>query len=267
MQKIFSTILIILFLGLVGLFLYKTINKPSIVSASLSNQTQGSSSLAGLDDVSKEALHTIIRDYIISHPEDIMKSLEVLQNRKMEESAKQVETYIKDNLNDIENGGAPPMMGNENGDIRIVVFYDYNCSFCKKGNDHINKLIKSDNKVKIILRPLPILGENSDYIAKAMLVINKISHDKFIDIHNHLMNMNIITNDALKQIIKSHDIDLSIVENEISSYSINEIIKKNFDLAKNMGIKGAPSYVINGYYAPGLLTEDKFKEIIKELRQ
>ena len=131
MCKALNRTLIILFLGLVGLFLYKTINKPSVISASLSDASKVQIDVDNMNEESKEALHAIIKDYIINHPEDIIKSLESLQNKKMEESAQQVEEYIKSHLSDIENDDNPPIIGNEKGDIKIVVFYDYNCSFCK----------------------------------------------------------------------------------------------------------------------------------------
>ena len=45
--------------------------------------------------------------------------------------------------------------------------------------------------------------------------------------------------------------------------TVNEI---NFDLAKELGVKETPSYVINGNFAPGLIPTEKFKSIIVQLR-
>ena len=65
----------------------------------------------------------------------------------------------------------------------------------------------------------------------------------------------------------ANNIDYTIVENELSSFDIKQLIAKNFDLAKSLGIKGAPSYVVNGIFIPGLIDKERFTAIIGELRQ
>ena len=71
----------------------------------------------------------------------------------------------------------------------------------------------------------------------------------------------------MKALLVANQIDYQLVENELSSFAIKELIAKNFDLAKSLGIKGAPSYVVNGIFIPGLVDKEKFTTIIGELRQ
>jgi glycosyltransferase involved in cell wall biosynthesis len=42
---------------------------------------------------------------------------------------------------------------------------------------------------------------------------------------------------------------------------------KTVKLAKSLGIKGAPSYVVNGIFIPGLIDKERFTAIIGEVRQ
>lgn len=271
MQKIFTNILLGILLILVALFAYKILRKPEIVQTSLNNtqpdEEKVDQRVLNEPKLSEEELNTKIHDYILNHPEVLVESLEAMQRKKIEESNKQTVDYLLQNKSNIENDGLPPVFGNKDGDITVVVFYDYNCSFCKQANLITNEILESDTGVKIILRPLPILGGTSMYATKVALAVHKISEEKFPLIHNEMMKMKPITEEGIKALLVANQIDYQIVENEINSFAIKELVAKNFDLAKNLGIKGAPSYVVNGIFIPGLVDKEKFTSIIGELRQ
>jgi len=271
MQKIFTNILLGILLILVALFAYKILRNPEIVKISL-NEAQtdvekAAQQVLNQPQLSEEELNAKIHDYILNHPEVLVESLEAMQRKKIEESNKQTADYLLQNKSNIENDGLPPVFGNKDGDITVVVFYDYNCSFCKQANLITNEILESDTGVKIILRPLPILGGTSMYAAKVALAVHKISEEKFPLIHNEMMKMKPITEEGIKALLVANQIDYQIVENEINSFAIKELVAKNFDLAKNLGIKGAPSYVVNSIFIPGLVDKERFTSIIGELRQ
>ena len=271
MQKIFTNILLGILLILVALFAYKILRKPEIVQTSLNNtqtdEEKVDQRVLNEPKLSEEELNTKIHDYILNHPEVLVESLEAMQRKKIEESNKQTVDYLLQNKSNIENDGLPPVFGNKDGDITVVVFYDYNCSFCKQANLITNEILESDTGVKIILRPLPILGGTSMYAAKVALAVHKISEEKFPLVHNEMMKMKPITEEGIKALLVANQIDYQIVENEINSFAIKELVAKNFDLAKNLGIKGAPSYVVNSIFIPGLVDKERFTSIIGELRQ
>ena len=265
LQKFFSTVLTLVFISLVALFAYKTARKPQVLTTSLHNSSAGIVEVSG-NSLPKEVLNAAIKEYIINNPEDLVSSLEGMQKKKVLESAKQASGYLEENRVNIEQADLPPILGNRDGDVSIVVFYDYNCSFCKKANKYTNEIIASDPGVKVILRPIPILGGTSMYAAKAALAIQKISKKKFPAIHNDMMKMQVINEDSIKKLVSKYDIDYALIDNEVNSYSIKQSIAKNFELAKGLGIQGAPSYIINGNFVPGLIPVEKFKTIILQIR-
>lgn len=271
MQKIFNGILLIIFLVLVALFAYKTLRNPEVSKLPVANTLAGSDKITNQatsdPKSSDEEFNGKIHHYIINHPEVLIESIESMQRKKIEESNKQATDYLLQNRSSIEDEGSPPMFGNKDGDITIVVFYDYNCSFCKQANEIASEILAHDPGAKIVLRPLPILGGTSMYATKIALAVHKISEEKFPLIHNEMIKMNPITEEGVKALLVSNNIDYKIVENELSSFSIKQLIAKNFDLAKSLGIKGAPSYVVNGIFIPGLIDKERFTAIISELRQ
>ncbi len=271
MQKIFTPILIIIFTLLISLFTYKTFKTPESTKVSIIKtlNAEDNKSKDGIteDKLNKEEFDKKIHDYILNNPEILIESIENLQRKKMDDSNKQTTNYLLENKSAVEEEGSPPILGNKDGDITIVVFYDYNCSFCKKANEITNELLANDPKIQVILRPLPILAGTSMYATQIALATHKISEEKFLVIHNEMMKMKPVTEEGLKALLLAHDIDYKIVDNEINSFSIKQIIAKNFELAKSLGIKGAPSYVVNGIFIPGLIDKEKFSSIILELRQ
>lgn len=265
-QKLFNFALALIFITLVILFAYKMTKTPDVVSVSVHDSSAESVEKKNSAANSKEDMQQVIKDYIMNNPEVIVQSLEGLHNKKLAESTKKTSDYLQENKAQIEEAESPPILGNPKGDIAVVVFYDYNCSFCKKANEYENEIISSDQGVKIILRPIPILGGTSAYAAKIALAVQKVSSKNFLNVHNELMQMKEITEENVKTMLAKYSIDYALVENEVNSYSVKQIIAKNFDLAKDLGIKGTPSYVINGNFAPGLIPTDKFKSIIVQLR-
>lgn len=265
LQKLFNTALALIFIVLVVLFAYKTVRQPHVLTSSMpESNTEKSTNVT--NSLSKEQLNAAIKEYIINNPEDLVTALESLQQKKANDSVKQASDYLEENKELIEKADSPPILGNPEGDITIIVFYDYNCSFCKKANENVNEIIATDPGIKVILRPLPILGGTSMYAAKTALAIQKISPENFSIIHDAIMQMKEISEETIKTLVAKHNIDYAMVDNEINSFSIKQLINKNFELAKGLGIQGAPSYIINGHFVPGLIAVEKFKTIILQLR-
>ena len=265
LQKLFNTALALIFIVLVVLFAYKTVRQPHVLTSSMpESNTEKSTNVT--NSLSKEQLNAAIKEYIINNPEDLVTALESLQQKKANDSVKQASDYLEENKELIEKADSPPILGNPEGDITIIVFYDYNCSFCKKANENVNEIIATDPGIKVILRPLPILGGTSMYAAKTALAIQKISPENFSIIHDAIMQMKEISEETIKTLVVKHNIDYAMVDNEINSFSIKQLINKNFELAKGLGIQGAPSYIINGHFVPGLIAVEKFKTIILQLR-
>ena len=162
-QKIFNFALALIFIILVILFAYKMSLTSDVVSvpvhSSSAESTEEKKDVA--DTVAKDEIQQMIKDYIMNNPEVIVQSLEGFHNKKLDESTRKTTDYLQKNKAQIEEAESPPILGNPNGDIVVVAFYDYNCSFCKKANDYENEIIASDPGVKVVLRPIPILGGTS----------------------------------------------------------------------------------------------------------
>ena len=68
-------------------------------------------------------------------------------------------------LRDADN----PVLGNPQGDITIVEYFDYQCPYCKKVAPELAKVVKDDGKIRLVPKDWPILGDPSKYAAKLVL--------------------------------------------------------------------------------------------------
>lgn len=267
MKNIFSKLVFLVFIATFAVFVYRANFSPTIVKTSASSTAIAKDiDKAKNNDISKEEVGKIVKEYLLDNPDILYDILEELQRRKSEEQNQKSSEFLKDNISKITSTGEPPFIGSIEPDITVVLFFDYNCSYCKQAHKHIKKVLEEDKKVKFVLRPMPILGEKSVHVAKVALSVHKIAPDKFSKIHDQLMEMKNISEESIKSALQSHDLDYKNVENEMNSFAIKSLINKNYDLAKNIGIKGAPSQVINGTFIPGFLEAEKYHYIFKTIR-
>ncbi len=68
---------------------------------------------------------------------------------------------IKNAKDEIFNSAFDGVVGNPNGKVTIVEFYDYNCGFCKRAIDDMQALTKADPDLRFVLKEFPILGPDS----------------------------------------------------------------------------------------------------------
>ena len=80
-----------------------------------------------------------------------------------------------------------PVIGNANGDITIVEYYDYNCPYCRKIAPEIRQVVQDDGKVRLVLKDWPILGEVSKIAARMALAAKY--QDKFVEAHDALIGV------------------------------------------------------------------------------
>lgn len=268
MRSAINLILFLAFLGVFGAYVYKTSFAPTIVTADANSVSiEESVDTDGNRLVTKQDIENIVKEYLLNNPEIIVTVAEKLQKKKLAETNKKANDFLKQNMSTIAKQGEPPFLGDLNGDVVVVLFYDYNCTYCKQAHAQILEVLKKDSKAKFVLRPIPILGGTSMYAAKVSLALNKISPDKFALLHDQMMQMKPVTEESVRMMVEKNGLDYAIVENEINSFSIKTLINKNFELAKNLGVKGAPSQVINGNFVPGMIDAEKYHSAFKEIRK
>lgn len=208
----------------------------------------------------------IVSRYLKENPEVVVDALNAYQMKMEEQSRKSYESQIKENKDHIVADKSSPVAGNPNGDVVLVEFFDYSCGYCRKVLPDIVKLVDSDKNVKLVLKELPILGPKSDDAARIALSIHMIAPDKYFDFHKKVMQEKSLDRDTLLQIAEGLGVNKDKILEKISSKEVSDTIAKNTELAKNIGIRGTPAFVINDELIPGAVDYETMEGLVKKAR-
>ena len=105
------------------------------------------------------------RGAILEQPDVIMQAVAISQQREQERAASGANTVRLQ----LESDPNAPNLGNPEGDVTVVEFFDYNCPYCRSAGQTLQALLAADVNVRVIYREWPILGEDSVIAARAAL--------------------------------------------------------------------------------------------------
>jgi protein-disulfide isomerase len=219
------------------------------------------------NDLNKGEVEQIIKEYLSDNPEVIVEALSNYQRVSQEKRVSQAKDYIVANRDVIENDPKTPIIGNPDGDIVVVEFFDYLCGYCKKAFPNIVKLVEEDKNVKVVLKELPILGEASVLSSKAALAVFLAAPEKYFAFHQALIEGRTSSKEAILKIASDLAIDTKVIEDGFTSKEVEALIAQNRQLASNLGIQGTPAFVIGGEFVPGYVDYDALKAIVSSVRQ
>lgn len=209
-------------------------------------------------------LKELFKQYLAEHPREILDSVEnfrLEQERLMEQSA-------QDNLKEYQaylTGADMPSAGNPDGDVTVVEFFDYNCGYCRKAYEDVIKLIDTDKNVRVVFMEMPILSPSSRKMSEYALAAHK--QGKYFDMHNALMNYRGTQNDAAyEKLAADAGLDLAKLKEDMASKDVADEIAKAMEVARVLGIKGTPGFVIGDNIFPGYIGLDPMIAEVKKVR-
>ena len=209
-------------------------------------------------EINIEEIETIIKNYLIKNPKIIKSTLD--------DYKKTAEINKKNNaiklLRDIENPG----IYNENSDITIYEFFDYNCGYCKSVVKTIMDVMSEDKKVNLVFVELPILSQNSYIAATAALASEK--QGLYNDYHLSLMSVKgRINEDVIFKIAKKTGLNINQLKIDMKNPEIENKLTKNREIAKLLNLNGTPAFIVGDIIYPGALQKNDLKQIIKSFRE
>lgn len=208
-----------------------------------------------------------IAEYIRENPQDIIESLNSWQREQQEAQRKKAVDTIKEKTNELHNNPTSPFVGNPDGDIVVVEFFDYNCGFCKRVLPSVDQLLKEDSNVKIVFKEYPILTENSRLIARYGLAVNQIDSSKYFDFHSAMMKASGSQSEStLLKLVETLGIDPEKAKQEANGVEVNRQLISVNELGRSIGVSGTPAFIVGNRLVPGAVQYEQLKNIIAEER-
>lgn len=209
-----------------------------------------------------------IRDYLMAHPEVLIEAIQVLEDRQNSQRTVVERDAIAQHSAALFNDDHSFVGGNPEGDITLVEFMDYRCSFCRRAHPEVAELLARDGNIRWVVKEFPILGPESTLAARfAMSVLQNAGQEPYRQVHDALMTLRgAITPQALRQIADDHRLDVERVMAGMDAPEISDAIDSNLALARTLGINGTPTFVLPDRFLRGYVPLDQLQTIISDAR-
>lgn len=174
-------------------------------------------------------------------------------------------SLLSEQRQSLERDPNAPVLGNPEGDVTVVEFFDYNCAYCKRAVTEVQAVLAADPNVRLVYREWPILGEGSVYASRAALASR--AQGKYEEFHWALMGIKGRVDEA--QVIRAaQDVGLDIdqLKADMQSPEVEKHIAASMRLAESLGFNGTPSFVIGDALVPGFVERAQLQEIIDTTR-
>jgi protein-disulfide isomerase len=191
------------------------------------------------------AIEKIVHDYLLKHPEVLQEVMSELEQRQQAAAEEQHKAAVKANAQTLFNSPDEVVLGNPQGNVTFVEFFDYNCGYCKHAMSDMLTLMKSDPKLRIVLKEFPVLGPGSVEAARVAVAVRMQAPKKYLEFHTKLLGGRGHADQAhALAVAKEMGLDMARLQKDMKSPEVDKTLKQDFKLAEALGLNGTPSYVI-----------------------
>lgn len=219
------------------------------------------------EPLARADVETIVREYLLANPEVIRDAIKELERREVAAANKARADALSTVSDVLFNSTRQVEIGNPDGDVTLVEFFDYNCGYCKRAMDDMLRLLDEDKNLRIVLKEFPVLGQGSVEAAQVAIAVAAVDSSKYLDFHKVLMGGRGQANRARAlDAAKKAGLDIAKVEAAMNDKEVGATVEEVYMLANRLGLTGTPSYVVGKDVIMGAVGYDELKEKIAAQR-
>ena len=212
----------------------------------------------------KAEVQALIGSYLKDNPEVVIEAIQAWRSKQEAAEAAMINESIKELMTESQSTQSP-LWGNPKGDVTVVEFFDYNCPYCKSVYPSMHDLVKNDGNIKVVMKELPVLGENSVYAAKAALAAQK--QGKYEQFHSRMMSKDSrLSPDGVMAAAKQVGLNIDKLKKDMESPDVQEELDRANTWAQRLGISGTPAFVIGEELIPGAIDGQQMKRYVDKAR-
>ena len=196
----------------------------------------------------------IVRHGLLADPTILSETVDALRDA-------QYAPILASNRAAIETPFASSWKGAAKPEVTLVEFFDYACPYCKASNPYVDRLVQEDKGLRVVYRELPILGPDSVTAARLSLQASKLG--RFHQFHDSLWAAGRPAADTNAAAAKIAGIDAAPKQDA----QIEAELKRNFQLAGQLGATGTPLFVIGDRVMNGAVGYEALKQAIAAARK
>jgi protein-disulfide isomerase len=215
-------------------------------------------------------IEKIVKEYLIAHPEVLQEAMSELEKRQQEAEAAKHRAGVKEHAETLFNSPRQVTLGNPQGDVTFVEFFDYNCGYCKRALSDMLDLMKADPKLKVVLKEFPVLGPGSVEAAQVAVAVRMQDKTgkKYLDFHQKLLGGRGQADKARAlAAAKEVGLDMGRLDKDMASDEVKATLEENMKVAEALGLNGTPSYVVGRDVVVGAVGLAALKEKVESARK
>ncbi|MBE9553259.1 MAG: DsbA family protein [Proteobacteria bacterium] len=232
------------------------------------------------DDAQKAEIETIIgeylkknpefiRDYLVENPEILLEVSDKLRAQQIQQERESATLAMTAHKEKLERHPITPVTGNPEGDITLIEFFDYNCSFCKRAFTYMREIEKDDPNLRVAWKEYPILaGRTPTSLTAAKVAMAADLQGKYIEVHTALMDRrgSLASDAQVLKIAEGVGLDMDKLKKDMESSVVRAYISETVQLGEALQFQGTPTFVINGAVIGGAVPKEYILAVIAAAR-
>jgi protein-disulfide isomerase len=217
--------------------------------------------------IDPETLNPLIESYLLSDPKILQRMSVALDTTLQAEERAQATGAIASMKEAIFNDPGQVVLGNPDGDVTLVEFFDYNCGYCRAALPDMAALLAEDPNLRVVLKEFPILSNESIDAARVAVLVGDADVD-YWTFHEALFTSR---GQVDKQVALAAAADLGLspvsLELDMGTEAVSQKIQTSYEIARALNITGTPTYIIGNEIIPGAIGIDELRERIANMRK
>lgn len=217
------------------------------------------------DELTEDRIKELVYEAIRENPGIIFEAVSILERQQEQAQRSAADVVLNEQRNRLEDDPNAIVLGNVEGDVTVVEFFDYNCPYCRRVMPEVEALVAQDPNVRLVYREWPILGDGSVFAARAALAArNQGLYEPF---HVAMMGMNERAVEAsVLRVARDVGLDIDQLLVDMEAPEIDEHIQTSMELSRALGFNGTPSFVIGDELIPGYVEAQVLIEQVRAAR-
>lgn len=199
-----------------------------------------------------------VRAYLLAHPEVLPEAMDALQQR--EQLAR-----IAPLRDALETPFPGAVLGNPVGEVTLVEFSDYACTYCRQSLPDVAALIAANPDLKVVMREYPILSPES--VDAARMALAAAQQGKYRGFHDAMFALGPPSEASIEAAARQAGIDMDRARTAIASGAFDDQLRANAAMASRIGVSGTPGWVIGNRTLDGAVGRERLGEAIEEARE
>ncbi len=161
--------------------------------------------------------------------------------------------------------GSSPRLGPDDAPVTIVVFGDFECPYCVRGNSTLVSLRERyGNRLRLVYKHSPLAFHSHAFVA-ARATVAAQAQGKFWEFHDALYARRAeLDEDDINAIAKEVGLDMKKFRKAMTTLELDRAIEQDLSLAMSLGVSGTPAFYVNGRAVHGAQPELVFRLMIEE---